>query len=291
MASTFYDCHSLTSLNLINFNTEKVQTMNNMFYNCYSLPSIEIINFDTSQVTDMTSMFEKCTGLTTLDIKTFRPNNCMLYPRMFFGCSQLTYVNFYNYYENETTNYDNLITQSHINIKLCINVKRTSRIYLSHSNYLLEECLRPNIEPTTIIPEETTVITTSEPIKETTVITTSEPVKETSVLTTDEDIKENNNSINSESQKETTKIITEDATNNIKEETEKIIKQTNNISSEYIIENDIYKFPGYNNTKIYNFIGDYMIQDFLGGNGQKIFIRGADGFIFEITTIENEEEI
>ena len=34
-----------------------------------------------------------------------------------------------------------------------------------------------------------------------------------------------------------------------------------------------------------------MIQDFLGGNGQKIFIRGADGFIFEITTIENEEEI
>ena len=56
--------------------------------------------------------------------------------------------------------------------------KKTSRIYLSNSNYLLEECLRPDIEPTTIIEEETTVITTSEPIKESTVIISSEDIKE-----------------------------------------------------------------------------------------------------------------
>ncbi len=34
-------------------------------------------------------------------------------------------------------------------------LKKTARIYLSHSNYLLEECLRPDVEPTTIIPLET----------------------------------------------------------------------------------------------------------------------------------------
>ena len=64
-----------------------------------------------------------------------------------FGCSQLTYVNFYNYYENEIANYDNLITQAHANIKLYIHVKKTARIYLSHFNYLLEECLIQMLSP------------------------------------------------------------------------------------------------------------------------------------------------
>jgi hypothetical protein len=193
----------------------------------------------------------------------------------------------------QTTNYDNLITLANSNIKLCIHVKKTSRIYLSHSNYLLEECLRPDIEPTTIIEEETTVITTSEPIKETTVITTSEAMKESTVIISSEPIKKEVSSdiTMGESQKETKKIIIEDTTNKIEEETEKIIGETIPVSHEYIIENDIYKFPGYNNTKIYNFISIFMMQDFSGGNGQKIFIRGADGFIFEITTTVNEEEI
>ena len=83
----------------------------------------------------------------------------------------------------------------------------------------------------------------------------------------------------------------EDTTNEIQGPTENVKSEVNQISSEYTIENDIYKFPGYNNTKIYNYINDFLLQDFSGLNGHKIYIRGEDGFIFEITTTENEEEI
>ena len=43
---------------------------------------------------------------------------------MFFGCSKLEYVNFYNYYENESTIYNDIITDAHLNIKLCMHVKK-----------------------------------------------------------------------------------------------------------------------------------------------------------------------
>ena len=60
---------------------------------------------------------------------------------------------------------------------------------------------------------------------------------------------------------------------------------------DYNIINDIFLFQGYNNTQIYNIITDFFLQDFLGVNGQKIYIKGENGFIFEITTSLDEIEI
>ena len=70
---------------------------------------------------------------------------------MFFGCSKLEYVNFYNYYENENTIYNDIITDAHPNIKLCMHVKKETRIYQSHHDHLIIECLRPDIDPITIV--------------------------------------------------------------------------------------------------------------------------------------------
>ena len=39
-----YECSSLTSLNLSNFNNNKVNNMSYMFYNCSSLTSFNIKN-------------------------------------------------------------------------------------------------------------------------------------------------------------------------------------------------------------------------------------------------------
>ena len=94
----------------------------------------------------MTSMFEKCTGLTSLDISTFHPTMNEQYTKMFYGCSNLEYVNFYNYYENENTIFNDIITNAHPNIILCIHVKREARIYLSYPEHLDIECLRPDID-------------------------------------------------------------------------------------------------------------------------------------------------
>ncbi len=40
----FYNCSSLTSLNLSNFNTNNVNDMSSMFYNCSNLTSLNSKN-------------------------------------------------------------------------------------------------------------------------------------------------------------------------------------------------------------------------------------------------------
>ena len=171
----------------------------------------------------MTSMFEKCTGLTSLDISTFHPTMNEQYTKMFYGCSNLEYVNFYNYYENENTIFNDIITNAHPNIILCIHVKREARIYLSYPEHLDIECLRPDIDPTTIIitttipiKKETTIITTVAPIKiPTTIITTTIPIKkETTIVTTNTPTEKETTIITTSSptEKETNIITTSDPT-------------------------------------------------------------------------------
>jgi len=70
------------------------------------------------------------------------------------------------------------------------------------------------------------------------------------------------------------------------------IVQTNIISSEYtIIDNILYLFNKYNNTIIYDYIVEFMLQDFNGINNQKMFIKGLNDFLFEITTEANQKEL
>ena len=61
----FYNCYTLTSLNLSNFNTQNVTNMRYMFYNCKSLTSLDLSNFNTQNVTNMEYMFSYCYLLTS----------------------------------------------------------------------------------------------------------------------------------------------------------------------------------------------------------------------------------
>ena len=53
----FYNCSSLTSLNLNNFNTNNVIDMSSMFSNCSSLTDLDLSNFNTSNVKNMLNLF------------------------------------------------------------------------------------------------------------------------------------------------------------------------------------------------------------------------------------------
>ena len=53
----FYDCYSITSLDLSTFNTSSVIDMSYMLFGCFSLISLNLTNFDTSSVTNMRYMF------------------------------------------------------------------------------------------------------------------------------------------------------------------------------------------------------------------------------------------
>jgi surface protein len=62
----FANASSLTSLNVSNWDTSKVISMNGMFNNASSLTSLDVSNWDTSSVTRMSSMFDGASALTTI---------------------------------------------------------------------------------------------------------------------------------------------------------------------------------------------------------------------------------
>ena len=90
MNNMFYECSSLSSIDLSNFNTSNVTDMNRMFSSCSSLSSIDLSGLNTSNVTDMSVMFYNCTGLTSLDLSGLNTSNVTDMSVMFHNCTGLT---------------------------------------------------------------------------------------------------------------------------------------------------------------------------------------------------------
>ena len=97
MASMFYGCSQLTSLDVTHFNTENVVHMDNMFINCSSLASLDVTHFNTENVANMGSMFDGCSSLTSLDVTNFNTANVLVMNYMFDGCSSLTSLDVTNF--------------------------------------------------------------------------------------------------------------------------------------------------------------------------------------------------
>ena len=90
MRYMFYYCSSLTSLDVTHFNTAKVTNMRYMFYNCKALTSLDVTKFNTEKVTNMGSMFSSCSSLTSLDVTHFNTAKVKDMSCMFSSCSSLT---------------------------------------------------------------------------------------------------------------------------------------------------------------------------------------------------------
>ena len=74
MFAMFFNCKSLTTLDLRNFDTSKVVNMFQMFYNCRYLITLDVSKFDTNSVTNMSGMFSNCSKL-TLDCSSWNVSN------------------------------------------------------------------------------------------------------------------------------------------------------------------------------------------------------------------------
>ena len=92
MSYMFFNCSSLTSLDVTHFNTAKVTNMNRLFAYCSSLTSLDVTHFNTAKVTNMNSMFEGCSSLTSLDVTYFNTANVTGMNNMFYSCSALTTI-------------------------------------------------------------------------------------------------------------------------------------------------------------------------------------------------------
>ena len=108
MIRMFYNCSSLTSLDVSNFDTSNLTDLRSMFYGCSSLTSLDLSNFDTSKVTDMRWMFFGCKSLTNLDVSSFDTINVKFMSSMFNGCSSLKILDVSNFDTNNVTNMDGM---------------------------------------------------------------------------------------------------------------------------------------------------------------------------------------
>ena len=111
----FYDCKSLTSIDLSNFNFDNVTDMSNMFRYCRSLTSINFSNINTEKVTNMSYMFHYCASIKNLDISNFNTNKVVNMKFMFGNCSCLNELKLSNF---NTKNVNNMRGMFNLCIKL-----------------------------------------------------------------------------------------------------------------------------------------------------------------------------
>ena len=88
----FNGCSNLTSLDLSNFDTSNVTSMEGMFYNCSSLTELDLSNFDTSNTINMSCMFYNCKNITSIDLSNVDTSNVKDMICMFYNCYNLTTI-------------------------------------------------------------------------------------------------------------------------------------------------------------------------------------------------------
>ena len=92
MYGMFGSCSALTSLDVSNFNTANVVNMSSMFSNCSALTKLELGNLNTTKVTEMENMFGSCFNLKTLNLTSFNTDNVSKMSYMFRNCQALTTI-------------------------------------------------------------------------------------------------------------------------------------------------------------------------------------------------------
>lgn len=89
MATMFFGCSSLTSLDVSALDTSKVVECYGMFYGCSSLTSLDVSRFDTSAMEDISYLFYGCTSLESIDLWSSSTTLVTDMNNMFYGCTSL----------------------------------------------------------------------------------------------------------------------------------------------------------------------------------------------------------
>ena len=134
----FYQCYSLISLDLSNFNTNNIKDMSYMFSWCFSLTSLNVSNFNNNNVINMSYMFSDCRSLTTLDLSNFNTNNVTYMSHMFYDCSSLTSLNLSNFNTNNVINMSYMFC--HCSSLTSLNVSNFNTKNVTNMSYMFSSC-------------------------------------------------------------------------------------------------------------------------------------------------------
>ena len=138
MYSMFYNCSSLTSLDVTHFNTANVTDMSYMFFYCSSLTLLDVTHFNTAKVKDMTCMFRGCSSLTSLDVTKFNTVNVTNMSYMFTGCSALLSLDVTNF---NTANVTNMCTMFRGCSSLTfLDVTKFNTVNVTNMSYMFTGC-------------------------------------------------------------------------------------------------------------------------------------------------------
>ena len=108
MSYMFYNCSSLTNIDLLSFNTNQVFDMSYMLYKCSSLINIDLSSFNTNQVTNMSYMFYLCSSFPELDLSKFNTNKVINMAGMFSYCNSLKNINLLSFNTKQVTDISNM---------------------------------------------------------------------------------------------------------------------------------------------------------------------------------------
>lgn len=89
MIATFDGCNNLTELNCSTWNTGKVYNMQLAFYNCNSLETIPVRDWNTKSLMYMDKAFGNCTSLVNLDVSKWDTSKVVELTNTFYHCSSL----------------------------------------------------------------------------------------------------------------------------------------------------------------------------------------------------------
>ena len=138
MGNLFYSCSSLTSLDLSNVDPFSVTNMEFMFFNCISLKFLIIKNWITSFVTDMKYMFFNCKSLISLDLSCFNTSQVKAMQAIFYNCLNLISLNLSNFDTSLVTNMEYMFNGCKSLKSLDLSSFNTSLVI--SMNYMFNEC-------------------------------------------------------------------------------------------------------------------------------------------------------
>jgi hypothetical protein len=108
MIATFDGCNNLTELNCSTWNTGKVYNMQLAFYNCNSLETIPVRDWNTKSVMYMDKAFGNCTSLVNLDVSKWDTSKVVELTNTFYHCSSLKTLDVSKWKTSNVTRADSL---------------------------------------------------------------------------------------------------------------------------------------------------------------------------------------
>ncbi len=98
MYAMFYQCSNLTYVNMKDWNTDNLTSLEGIFNSCSKLAIIDGINdINTSQVNNMGGLFSGCASLLEININNWDVGNVTNYGAMFRGCKKITSLDISNW--------------------------------------------------------------------------------------------------------------------------------------------------------------------------------------------------